>query len=158
MTCDEEPCFPVKVYAYDLLNGMAAVYLPMILGTHIPAIYHTSVVVYGKEYYIDQGIKCCPNPGTTKYGTPIEIIDMGSTYITPEIFDEYIADLQVHEDQKFHAHKYDLFDNNCNHFSDTVVDFLVGKNLDEKIMSIPGVVLTSPNGNMLKSMLAGVAP
>lgn len=47
----------VQVYVYDLSHGMARVYSPMILGVSIDAIYHTSVVIRNKEYYLDQGIK-----------------------------------------------------------------------------------------------------
>lgn len=148
----EETAFPVKVYVYDLSHGMAAMYSPMILGTRLDAIYHTSVVVYGRETYIQEGIKRA-QPGKTKYGLPIRVIDMGETYITPEIFDEFLSELESREDMKYHASQYDIFENNCNHFTDVLVDFLVGKNLDEKILKLPEVVLNTPNGQMLKQMI-----
>lgn len=148
---DEE--YKVKVYVYDLSHGLAAMYSPMLLGTTIEAIYHTSIVIYNKEYYIDQGIKCCETPGTTKYGLPREVIDMGSTFVGPDIFNEFIQDLNDHDQQKYHASKYDLFDNNCNHFTDVVVDFLVGKNLDSRILHLPQQVLNTPNGQLLRQMI-----
>lgn len=152
-----EETHPVKVYVYDLSHGLAAVYSPMILGTPIEAIYHTSVVIYGKEYYIDQGIKMCQTPGTTKYGHPKEVLDMGLTYIDEETFDEFLLDLKNHDEQKYHAAAYDLFDNNCNHFTDVVLEFLVGKNLEDRILKLPQQVLATPNGQMLKQMLGGGA-
>lgn len=152
-----EDSFPVKVYVYDLSHGLAAVYSPMVLGTAIDAIYHTSVVVFGKEYYIDQGIKVCANPGTTKYGLPKEVLDVGETYVLEDIANEFLEELRDHEDKKYHAHAYDLFDNNCNHFTDVVMEFLVGQNLDDRILKLPEQVLATPKGQMLKQMLGGGA-
>lgn len=147
--------FSVKVAVYDLSHGLAAIYSPMILNTKLDAIYHTSVLVYGKEYYIDQGIKVCDAPGKTKYGTPIEVNEVGVTQISPEIFGDFLDELENHKDGKYSASAYDLFDNNCNHFTDVLLEFLVGKNLDDRILSLPQRVLSSPNGQLLKQMLGG---
>ncbi|KAG7195657.1 uncharacterized protein KQ657_003427 [Scheffersomyces spartinae] len=150
MSDDTDPQYNVKVHVYDLSQGLARVYAPMLLGINLDAIYHTGVVVYDKEHYIDQGVK--ENyPGNTKYGTPIEVIDVGSTYISPEIFQEYLDELRV--DEKYQAHKYDLFENNCNHFTDHMLEFLVGKNLESRILDLPKQVLNSPNGLLLKQMI-----
>lgn len=140
----------VKVNVYDLSHGLARVYAPMMLGISLDAIYHTLVVVYGKEYYIDQGVKTAP-PGATKYGTPVEVIDMGETEIPEEIFDDY---LDEHNDAgKYHPATYDLFDNNCNHFTDETLQFLVGQRLDDRILTLPQKVLSTPAGQQLRAML-----
>ncbi|CAK7896119.1 hypothetical protein CAAN1_12S01596 [[Candida] anglica] len=152
MSDEEEQGFPVKVYVYDISRGMAAMYAPMILGINLEAIYHTSVVIYGKEYYIDQGIKCA-TPGTTKYGVPIEVLDLGETYVTEDIFDEFMNELK--DEFKYSAIAYDLFDNNCNHFTDKVVEFSSGKNLEDRILKLPQQVLNTPNGQYLRQMLGG---
>ncbi|KAF7998979.1 hypothetical protein HF325_006511 [Metschnikowia pulcherrima] len=149
--------FPVKVYVYDLSRGLASVYSPMILGTKIDAIYHTSTVVYGQEYYIDQGIKVCAKPGTTKYGTPIEVLDMANTLIDQDTFSDFVQELMEHDEGKYHASAYDLFDNNCNHFTDVLVEFLVGRNLEDRILNLPQQVLAGPNGQLLRQMLGGGA-
>lgn len=150
-----EDSSPVQVYVYDLSQGLAAVYSLAVLGVHLDAIYHTSVVVRGKEYYIDQGVKVSDWPGKTKYGTPREILNVGDTYIPQEVFEDFLDDLRNHEDQKYHALRYDLFDNNCNHFTDVVIEFLAGCNLEERILGLPQKVLDTPNGKMLKAILAG---
>lgn len=152
---DEEVSYEVKVYVYDLSHGLAAIYSPMILGKQIDAIYHTLIVVFGKEYYIDQGIKTWPTPGTTKYGTPKEVLSLGSTYVTEDIFNDFLDELRNHDEMKYDAIKYDLFDNNCNHFTDTLLEFLVGKNLEDRILKLPQEVLNSANGAMLRQMLGG---
>lgn len=150
----DEP-LPVKVYVYDLSHGLAAIYSPMVLGRAIEGIFHTSVVYNNKEYYIDQGIKICEAPGTTKYGLPKEVLSVGDTYVLQEILEEFIEELRAHEDQRYHALKYDLFDNNCNHFTDVLIEFLVGKNLEDRILKLPQQVLDTPNGQMLRQMLGG---
>lgn len=151
-----DEAFPVKVYVYDLSHGLAAVYAPTILGVPLEAIFHTSVVVYGKEHYIDQGIKIA-TPGTTKYGLPKEVLDVGTTYVLQDILDDFLQELRDHEENKYHALSYDLFDNNCNHFTDVVMEFLVGKNLEDRILKLPQQVLATPNGQMLRQMLGGGA-
>lgn len=147
----EDIAYPVSIYVYDISNGLAAVYAPMLLGINLEAIFHTSVVVYGKEYYIDQGIRSHHTPGTTKYGAPREVINIGETYVTEEIFSDFMAELN--QESRYSAAAYDLFDNNCNHFTDKVVEFLSGKNLDDRILNLPQQVLASPNGQMLRQML-----
>ncbi|PVH16815.1 uncharacterized protein CXQ87_004371 [Candidozyma duobushaemuli] len=145
---------PVKVNVYDLSHGLAAIYSPQLLGKSIDGIYHTSVVAFGKEYYIDQGIKAAP-AGRTKYGIPKEVLDVGETYITEDILQDFLEDLRNHEQQKYNASAYDLFENNCNHFTDVVMEFLVGKNLEDRILKLPQEVLNSPLGPMLRQMLNG---
>lgn len=141
----------VQVYVYDLSHGLARVYAPMMLGIDLDAIYHTSVVVYGREYYIDQGVKVAQVPGTTKYGTPCEVIDMGTTEVPEELFDDY---LEEHRGAgKYHPTTYDLFDNNCNHFTDDSLQFLVGEPLVERILTLPQRVLSTPAGQSLRAML-----
>lgn len=149
-----EEAVAVKVNVYDLSHGLAAIYSPQFLGKSIDAIYHTLVVVFGKEYYIDQGIRVA-QAGRTKYGVPREVLDAGETYITEDILNEFLEDLKNHEQQKYHALAYDLFENNCNHFTDVVMEFLVGKNLEDRILKLPQEVLNSPLGPMIRLMMNG---
>ena len=117
----------VQVYVYDLSQGLARVYSPMLLGILIDAIYHTSVVIRNKEYYLDQGIKVNSPPGHTKYGTPIEVLEIGTTGVDDELLNDFINELKNHDEMKYHAVNYNLFTNNCNHFTDVVIDFYVAK-------------------------------
>lgn len=149
---EEEQSYDVKVYVYDLSHGLAPMLSQQMLGIKLDAIYHTSTVVYNKEFYIDQGIKVL-EVGRTKYGIPIEVIDMGKTFISEDIFTEYLEELKSRPDLKFAAHNYDLFDNNCNHFTDLLVEFLVGKNLEDRIVKLPQQVLNTPTGQLLKQMI-----
>ena len=46
----------VTLYMYDITGGMAKALSMSFLGKQIDAVYHTSVVVYGTEYYFGGGI------------------------------------------------------------------------------------------------------
>ena len=142
----------VQVYVYDLSQGLARVYSPMLLGILIDAIYHTSVVIRNKEYYLDQGIKVNSPPGHTKYGTPIEVLEIGTTGVDDELLNDFINELKNHDEMKYHAVNYNLFTNNCNHFTDVVIDFM-WQNLEDRILKLPDTVLNTPNGQLLQQML-----
>lgn len=63
------------------------------LGTQIDAIYHTSIVLEGIEYYFGQGVQTC-RAGTTHHGRPMEVINLGSTELPVEIVLEYLESLK----------------------------------------------------------------
>ena len=50
--------YTVKLNIYDVSRGMAKQFSPMLLGKTIEAVYHTGIVVYGREYYFLGGISC----------------------------------------------------------------------------------------------------
>ena len=55
---------PIYLYMYDVTNGLARVFSPAVIGIEIEAIWHTSIVAYGIEYYFGGfGIEFAP-PGT----------------------------------------------------------------------------------------------
>lgn len=57
---DDSGSETVQLYIYDLTSGMAAMMSQMLVGRHIEGIWHTAVVIYGREYfYGGQGIQSC---------------------------------------------------------------------------------------------------
>lgn len=146
----EEKGFPVKLYVYDLSQGFAREMSPAIIGVQIEAIYHTSVVVHNMEIFFSRGITYVSPPGTTLYGAPIEVEDLGETFVDKELVHDYLEDMK----KEYHDNSYDLFKHNCNHFSDDLSQFLVGKHIPEKIRSLPEVVLSTPMGQMFSQMLS----
>jgi hypothetical protein len=118
------------------------------LGTHIDAVYHTSLVFEGIEYYFGQGVQTC-RAGATHHGKPMEIIPLGQTQLPLEIILEYLESLKT----IYTPDSYDLFLHNCNNFSNDFAMFLVGRGIPDHITSLPQTVLNTPFGQMLKPQL-----
>jgi len=142
--------YSVKVYIYDISQGMARTMGPALIGRPLEGIWHTAIVVYNKEYFFGgDGINCCP-PGGTMLGQPMKIEDLGETQITEDIFQDY---LQNQARDRFKGDKYNLLGHNCNNFSDETAKFLVGKGIPQHILDLPREVLSTPMGQMLAPML-----
>ncbi|KAH7113854.1 PPPDE putative peptidase domain-containing protein [Dendryphion nanum] len=138
----------VQLFVYDLSQGLARSMSRQFLGTQIDAVYHTSLVLDGIEYFFGQGVQTCA-AGTTHHGKPMEIIPMGQTALPIEIILEYLESLK----EVYTAESYDLFLHNCNNFSNDFAMFLVGKGIPDHITSLPQTVLNTPFGQMLKPQL-----
>ncbi|ODH38308.1 hypothetical protein ACO22_02409 [Paracoccidioides brasiliensis] len=146
----------VELYVYDISKGLARELSLAITGTQIDAIYHTSLVFGGIEYFFGRGIQQAP-PGTTHHGDPIERINMGTSELPIEVVNEYMESLAVKPRQS-----YDLFLRNCNNFTHDLATFLVGKGIPDHIRNLPETFLSTPFGQMMKpcidGMLRGAAP
>ncbi|OCK80449.1 DUF862-domain-containing protein [Lepidopterella palustris CBS 459.81] len=138
----------VQLYVYDLSKGLARQLSAQFLGTQIDAVYHTSLVFGGIEYFFGQGVHMC-YPGTTHHGAPMEIIPMGKTDLPMEVILEYLDALK----QIYTAESYDLFLHNCNNFSNDFAMFLVGRGIPGHITSLPQTVLNTPFGQMLRPQI-----
>lgn len=143
---EEEELHSVQLYVYDLSNGMARVLSPQLLGFPIDGIWHTSVVVQNTELFYSQGIQKT-KPKTTHFGEPLAVVDMGMTAIPKEVIQEYLSELG---EDNYTAVKYNLFKNNCNHFTQDLCEFLVGKSIPSYIKDLPETVLNTPFGQMLR--------
>ncbi|CAG8436346.1 1471_t:CDS:2 [Funneliformis caledonium] len=138
----------IKLYVYDLSLGMARNLSMGLTGNQIDGIWHTSVVVYDLEWYFGQGIFFDP-PGTTIYGSPVKIIDMGKTEVPKEIFLEHIEGLR----EIYTADKYHLLDNNCNTFSNGLCEFLNGSKIPDNIINLPAEFLSTPMGRQIRPFI-----
>ncbi|PSK43094.1 Desumoylating isopeptidase 1 [Elsinoe australis] len=138
----------VQLYVYDLSRGMARSMSQQFLGTQIDAIYHTSIVVNGVEYFFGQGIQQS-RPGATHHGRPMEVVQLGRTQLPAEVILEYLESMK----SVYTPEAYDLFQNNCNNFSNDFAQFLVGKDIPSHITSLPETVLNTPFGQMLRPQL-----
>lgn len=56
------------------------------------AIYHTSIVLNGIEYYFGQGIQTSV-PGSTHHGQPMEVVKLGTTELPSDVIEEYLGSL-----------------------------------------------------------------
>ncbi|KAF2259274.1 DUF862-domain-containing protein [Lojkania enalia] len=138
----------IQLYVYDLSRGLARAMSQQFLGTQIDAVYHTSLVFEGIEYYFGQGIQTC-RAGATHHGQPMEIVQMGRTALPMEVILEYLESLK----EIYSTESYDLLLHNCNNFTNDFAMFLVGKGIPEHITSLPETFLKTPFGQMLRPQI-----
>ncbi|KAI9462222.1 PPPDE putative peptidase domain-containing protein [Boletus coccyginus] len=149
---------PVKLYVYDLTNGMARQLSLQLTGRQIDGVWHTSVVVFGKEIFYGQGITTT-QPGKSHYGSPLRIVDMGETAIDEDTFNDYLAATREH----YTADKYHLLDFNCNSFTNDCIGFLTGGSIPPYIKgepslpipvdALPSDFLSTPFGAALRPII-----
>ncbi|OAR00378.1 hypothetical protein LLEC1_01003 [Akanthomyces lecanii] len=134
----------VHLLVYDLTNGLAKEMSLGILGFQLDAIYHTSIELCGREFVYDGGILEI-NPGSSHLGRPMQRLRLGLTMLPMDVIRDYLTSVR----SIYTAEKYDLFKHNCNNFTDSFANFLLGKGIPEHITSMPQAVLDSPMGRML---------
>ncbi|MQL71674.1 hypothetical protein Taro_003995, partial [Colocasia esculenta] len=144
----EEDGHKVSLHVYDLSQGLARQLSSSFLGKVIDGIWHTGIVVYGNEYYFGGGIQHA-SVGTTPYGTPIRVVDLGVTHVPKELFEEYLGEIGP----RYTAETYTLLEHNCNNFSNEVAQFLVGATIPEYILQLPNEVKSSPMGALILPMI-----
>ena len=144
--------YKVIVYQYDLTKGMVKSLSRSFIGKQIDGIWHTSVCVYGKEYYYGGGI-CVGEPKKTPYGYPVKELDFGYTNKTHDELKEYLKSIN----SKFSQSTYDILRHNCNHFTDAALFFLVGKHLPNPILKQHEEILSTPMGQMIRPILENMS-
>ncbi|CAL9089181.1 unnamed protein product [Musa textilis] len=143
-----EDGFKVKLHVYDLSQGLARQLSATFLGKTIEAVWHTGLVVYGKEYYFSGGIQHDP-AGKTPYGTPVRVVELGVTHVPEEVFEEYLQEISP----RYSAATYSLLRHNCNNFSNEATQFLVGTTIPDYILRLPNEVMSSPMGALILPMI-----
>ncbi|XP_010264092.1 PREDICTED: desumoylating isopeptidase 1-like isoform X1 [Nelumbo nucifera] len=138
----------VSLNVYDLSQGLARQLSSTFLGKAIDGIWHTGIVVYGNEYYFGGGIQNSP-VGTTPYGTPIRVVELGVTHVPKDLFEQYLQDISP----RYTAETYSLLTHNCNNFSNEVAQFLVGASIPDYILQLPNEVMSSPMGVLILPMI-----
>ncbi|CAM9687415.1 unnamed protein product [Pylaiella littoralis] len=142
----------VQLALYDLSRGMAKAMSMAILGKQIDGIWHTGLIVYGKEYFFGGGLQSMPHEQFVQsHGGvgPTEYIELGSTDLSQELFEDFNREIQP----RFTAQTYDLMKHNCNTYTNEASQFLLGKGIPEYIVGLPQEVLNSPMGGMLRPLL-----
>ncbi|KAJ7645496.1 PPPDE putative peptidase domain-containing protein [Mycena polygramma] len=136
---------PVKLYIYDLSNGLAKQLSAQLTGRQIDGIWHTSIVVFGKEVFYGQGINTTL-PGKSHHGQPLQIVDLGETAIDEETWQEYLDEMRDH----YTVDKYHLLDFNCNSFTNDCAGFLTGGSIPSFVKDLPTDFLSTPFGAALR--------
>jgi len=135
----------VELYMYDLSNGMATTLAPF-LGKQFDGLWHTSVVVFGQEYFFN-GDLVHITPGETLYGKPARIVTIGRTPCTKFALHRFLADeLRT----VFNRSSYNALCNNCNHFADHMCMYLCQRHVPDHILQQPEEIARLPALQFLK--------
>merc|ERR1719386_474905 len=118
-------------------SGRAKWLSPLLLGHRLDGVWHTSIVVHGKEYWYG-GRVFESEPGETPFGSPTKIVDL------PELTMRTTDDLRSHLGHElahiFTQGAYDVLDCNCNHFSDACCRFLLNSHIPRDVLMQPELV------------------
>ena len=106
------------------------------------------MVVYGNEYFFGGGIQSTP-AGSTPYGRPLRVVELGVTHLPREVFEDYLRAIAT----RYTAETYRLLTHNCNNFSNEVAQFLVGAGIPDYILNLPAEVMSSPMGPLIMPMI-----
>ncbi|MED6119393.1 hypothetical protein PIB30_011458 [Stylosanthes scabra] len=138
----------VTLNVYDLSQGLARQLSTAFLGQAIEGIWHTGIVVYGNEYYFGAGVQHSP-AGSTPYGTPLRVVELGVTHVPKDVFEMYLQEISP----RYTAETYSLLTHNCNNFTNEIAQFLVGSTIPEYILQLPNEVMSSPMGGLILPMI-----
>lgn len=141
-----EESFEVQLYIYDISNGMAKQFAPMV-GIPLDGIWHTGIIVYGWEFFYGGGISY-DVPGMTPFGAPTKKISLGKTAIPLDIFQTFLSDIAP----RFTVDTYNILEHNCNNFTNECSNFLIGSGIPEEIVGLPQRVMATPFGMALRPM------
>ncbi|OAG30308.1 hypothetical protein NEIG_00471 [Nematocida sp. ERTm5] len=139
----------VQLWVYNIGNDAALEMIRAALGVKIEGIWHTSLYVYGKEYYFMSGIRK-DQPGTSPFGAPVKKIGLGDTEVTEKEFSEY---LEVINDL-YTEGTYHIIRHNCNHFTNEISLRLVNKQVPAYIMDVAKLFEDTP----FEVFLSGITP
>ena len=146
MQVEEE--YDVTLHVYDLSNGLAKQLSKALVGREFEGIWHTGVVLFGKEFYWAGELQCS-TAGRTQYGHPVKVIPLGKTYVPKELIYEYIESVRP----EYNTNTYSLFNKNCNNFSNEFSTFLTGHGIPEDIINLPQEALSTPLGAALRPFI-----
>lgn len=144
--------FDVQLWRYDISRGLARSMSMMLLGEQLEGIWHTSVVVYGKEFFFDGGvgIEIVVTPGTSMFGRPHSSEPIGRT---SKSLEEFLLWVSHQKGCGFGPNDYQILRNNCNHFTQAAVQFLVGASIPADVREMIPRILSTPLGAFLAPLL-----
>lgn len=141
----------VQLYRYDISGGMARQLSQSFLGRYVEAIWHTGIVVFGREYYFDGGVGIVSErAGGTRFGRPLRVDTLGVTQKNAVEFERWVVHMRS---TMFGPMDYNLLQRNCNHFTQEASMFLLGIGIGDDIRNMIRDLLSTPMGSMIRPML-----
>lgn len=157
---------PVELLLYDISQGASRLFSTLLLGRRFEAIYHSSVLVFGAEYWygghlfeaeppIDAHVFGPPLSNLellepSAYKAELQVVRLGYTLTTPS---EFRAFLYQEMQPKYHPQNYHALTNNCINFSDDVVHFLTGRGIPDSVRRLPELLMSTPAARLLAPLL-----
>ncbi len=145
----------VELAIYDLTMGMAkqmaAPLAGLLDGKSVEMVPHTGVRVFGREIVYAGGVLSQPI-STVEAGMgrkPNTIERLGTTTKTEAEVQQFLRSIS----SQWTAQNYDLWEHNCNNFSERVAQFLTGSSIPRWILDFPREMRSTPLGQMLAPML-----
>eukprot|EP00929_Paragymnodinium_shiwhaense_P070428 TRINITY_DN35671_c0_g1_i1.p1 TRINITY_DN35671_c0_g1~~TRINITY_DN35671_c0_g1_i1.p1 ORF type:complete len:920 (+),score=223.87 TRINITY_DN35671_c0_g1_i1:108-2867(+) len=139
----------VTLHYYDLSSGVAHSLTPLLFGKRLEGIWHTGIVVLGREYFYGGGV-FYHAPGVSSFGTPDKAVPLGYTLREQEELERHI--ILVLKEQ-FNPETYDVMTKNCNHFTDAVALQLLNRHIPDEVLSQPEFVANSALATTIRPML-----
>ncbi len=111
-------------------------------------MWHTGIVVFGKEFYYGGGISYdLPQRtplgkipcSTNRLGAPTKSVNLGSTEIPEDMFMELLSDISP----RFQPHSFHLFQNNSNTFTNECALLLLGEGIPNDILDVTKTVFST---------------
>jgi len=160
---------PVELLLYDITSGKSEVFSSLLTGKNFEAIYHSSILVHGKEFWYGGNIFMSKPPMSQHFGPTLEksgkMKMQPSTYL-PELMcvhlgytlmtlDEIIEYQQAEGGMaaKFTRTDYDVLTRNCNHYSNELAQVLCGNGIPDAITSQPQLIMDAPRLRLLVPFL-----
>ena len=89
------------------------------------------------------------SPGQTPFGVPMKQEELGETEIPEEMFRDFLQEIT----DRFSFNTYNVIQNNCNHFTNEVSNFLLGKDIPHSVLKQAEDLINTPIGQMIRPML-----
>lgn len=145
--------FKVSLFLYDISHGVAAKWSWLLLGQHMPGVWHSGIVVEwperSSEFWFG-GSLFESKPGKTPFGEPLEKRALGYTYkFREEVWDHLQRSLAT----EFTKDRYDVLTHNCNHFSEKLSMFLRNDHIPDDVLHQPDMVMSKPLPILLRPLL-----
>eukprot|EP00746_Dinoflagellata_sp_MGD_P125142 gnl/MRDRNA2_/MRDRNA2_59849_c0_seq1.p1 gnl/MRDRNA2_/MRDRNA2_59849_c0~~gnl/MRDRNA2_/MRDRNA2_59849_c0_seq1.p1 ORF type:complete len:563 (-),score=112.58 gnl/MRDRNA2_/MRDRNA2_59849_c0_seq1:225-1913(-) len=163
---------PVELLVYDITQGNSELFSGVLLGQKLEAIYHSSVLVHGKEFWFGGNIFMNLPPMTRVFGptlqtsskmklqqsfyksalgAPMKSVHLGYTLMTLDEIVEYQHRPSMND--KFTPQTYDVLTRNCNHYSNELAQVLCGNHIPDVITSQPLVIMDAPHMKQFRPLL-----
>eukprot|EP00746_Dinoflagellata_sp_MGD_P001629 gnl/MRDRNA2_/MRDRNA2_103077_c0_seq1.p1 gnl/MRDRNA2_/MRDRNA2_103077_c0~~gnl/MRDRNA2_/MRDRNA2_103077_c0_seq1.p1 ORF type:complete len:571 (-),score=120.23 gnl/MRDRNA2_/MRDRNA2_103077_c0_seq1:97-1809(-) len=158
---------PVELLLYDISHGLSQRWSTLLLGRSFEAIYHTSTLVHGQEFWYGGQLFMNEPPMSKVFGQPLAQSDriqlQQSSYkaelksyqvgFTLHTTNEIMQFLSGDINSRYTAANYDVLTHNCNCFSNEFVHFLSGDGIPDAVRKLPELVMQTPTARLLRPLL-----